>query len=88
MLQALGRHLLVGAEDMRVVLREAAHAHQAMQRAGRLVAMDVAEFRKADRQFAVGLQAMLEDLDVAGAVHRLQREDALVVACRRRRPSP
>ena len=74
----LRRQLLLGAEDMRVVLREAAHAHQPVQRAGRLVAMHVAELGKPDRQVAVGLQAVLEDLHVAGAVHRLQREDALV----------
>ena len=37
-LQALRGKLLLGAEDMRVVLREAAHAHQPVQRAGRLVA--------------------------------------------------
>ncbi len=78
-LQALGRKLLLGAEDMRVVLREAAHPHQPMQRARRLVAVDSAEFRKLYRQIAVGLQAVLEDLDVARAVHRLQREDAIVV---------
>ena len=77
--QAFRRHLLVGAENMRVVLREAAHAHQPMQRARRLVAMHIAEFRKLYRQIAVGLQTMLEDLHMAGAVHRLQRENALVV---------
>ena len=38
-LQALGGELLLGAEDVRVVLREGAHAHQAVQRAGRLVAV-------------------------------------------------
>jgi hypothetical protein len=43
-LQAFGRHLLVGAEDVGVVLGEAAHAHQAVQRAGGLVAVDIAEF--------------------------------------------
>ena len=63
---------------MRIVLRKAAHAHQPVQRAGWLVAMDIAEFGKPDRQFAVGLQAVLEDLHMARAVHRLQREDAVV----------
>ena len=77
-LQDLRLELLFGAEDMRVVLRESAHAHQPVQRAGRLVAMHVAEFRQPDRQVAIRLQTMLEDLDVAGAVHRLQRKDALV----------
>ena len=38
-LQALVGHLLLGAEHMRVVLREGAHAHQPVQRARRLVAV-------------------------------------------------
>jgi hypothetical protein len=32
-----------------------------------------------ERQVAIGLQAMLEDLDMARAVHRLDGIDALVV---------
>ena len=78
-LEALLGHLLLGAEHMRVVLGEGAHAHQAVQRAGRLVAMHDAEFGHAQRQFAIGAQAVLEDLDMARAVHRLDGEDALVL---------
>ena len=78
-LQALVGHLLLGAEHMRVVLREGAHAHQPVQRAGRLVAMHDAELGHAQRQLAIRAQPVLEDLDVAGAVHRLDGEDALVV---------
>ena len=78
-LQALLGHLIFRAEDMRIVLREAAHAHQAMHRARRLVAMHGAELRKAQRQIAIGFQPVLEDLHVARAVHRLESEDALVL---------
>ncbi len=78
-LEALGLDLLLGAEDVRVVLREGAHPHDAVQRARRLVAMDDAEFRNLQRQIAIALQPVLEDLHVAGAVHRLQREDAIVL---------
>jgi hypothetical protein len=39
----LGLHLALGAEDVRVVLREAAHAHDPVQRARRLVAVAGAE---------------------------------------------
>ncbi len=38
--------------------------------------MHIAEFGHPDRQIAVGLQAVLEDLHMAGAVHRLEREGA------------
>ena len=75
--------LVFGAEDMRVVLGEGAHPHHAVDRARRLVAMHDAEFGDLHRQVAIGLQAVLEDLDMAGAVHRLQREDAFVLGLRR-----
>ncbi len=84
-LQALVGELILGAEDMRVVLGEAAHAHQPVHGARRLVAMHHAEFRHAQRQIAVGLQAVLEDLHVAGAVHRLEGEPALVLGLLARR---
>ena len=78
-LEALVRELRFGAEHMRVVLRKAAHAHQAVHRARRLIAMHHAEFGQTQRQVAIALQAVLEDLHMAGAVHRLQRKPALVL---------
>ena len=54
-------------------VNEAAHAHQAVQRARGLVAMAGTEFAVAQRQLAVRAQAGVEDLDVARAVHRLDR---------------
>src|SRR5215831_12289302 len=50
---ALGLDLRLGAEDVAVVLREAAHAHESVQRARRLVAVAGAEFAVAQRQVAV-----------------------------------
>ena len=70
--------LLLGADDVRVVLHEPAHAHDAVQRAARLVARAVAELGEAQRQVLVGAHAALEDLERAGAVHGLHREDALL----------
>ena len=78
-LQALRLHLLLGAEDVRVVLRKAAHAQEPVQRAGRLVAVHRAELGETQRQVAVALQPVLEDLDVPRAVHRLQHVEAIVV---------
>ena len=78
-LEALVGELRLGAEHVRVVLGKAAHAHQAVHRARRLVAMHHAELGQAQRQVAVALQAVLEDLHVARTVHRLQRKPALVL---------
>ena len=50
---ALLRDLVLGAEDVRVVLGEGAHPHQAVQRARRLVAVDGAELRDLQRQLAI-----------------------------------
>ena len=72
------RHLLGRAEDVRVVLREAAHAHQSMQRPARLIAAAGAELGHADRQLAIRAHALLEDLHMARAVHRLEREQLVL----------
>ncbi|KAG1535596.1 hypothetical protein G6F50_015267 [Rhizopus delemar] len=69
---ALVLELFFGTENVAVVLREAAHAHHAVQRTRGFVAVALAEFAVAQRQFAVGMQAGIEDLHVARAVHRLQ----------------
>ena len=77
-LRHLRLDLILGAEDVRVVLHEAADAHDAVQGAARLVARAVAELGKAERQVLVAPGAALEDLDRAGAVHRLHREEPLL----------
>ncbi len=65
------RDLLRGAEDVRIILGECAHAHHAVQCSRRLVAMAFPEFGQPAGQVAIARDALLEDLDVAGAVHRL-----------------
>ena len=72
------RQLLFGAKNVCIVLVEAAHAHQPMQCTRRLVAVHHAELGDAVGQLAVGAQPVLEDLDVARAVHRLDGKLALV----------
>ena len=69
--------LLLGAEDVGVVLRDVADPEQAVQRAGRLVAVHEALLGVADRQVAVGAALAVVELRVRRAVHGLQ---ALLVA--------
>ncbi len=57
---------------MGVILGEAAHTHQAMQHAGAFVAVDRAFFSIAQRQVAVGAQAVLVDMQMERAVHRFK----------------
>ena len=64
--------LLGRAEDVGVVLGERAHAHQAVEGAGRLVAVTRAELGHPQRQITVAVQALVEDLHMRRAVHRLQ----------------
>ena len=68
----LALDLLRRAEDVRVVLRKAAHAQQSVHRARALVAVDIPQLRIAHRQVAIALRRVLVDQDVARAVHRLQ----------------
>ena len=70
--------LVFGAEHVAVVLGETTHAQDAVQRAGRLVAVAGTELTIADRQVAVAVQALVEHLHVARAVHRLERVGALL----------
>lgn len=68
----LVRHLVAGAVDVRVVLGEAAGPGQAVHHAGLLVPVHGAELEEAQRQFAVGAAARVEDQVVHRAVHRLE----------------
>ena len=64
--------LVLGGEDVRVVLGDVADAQQAVQRAGRLVAVHEALLGVADRQVAVGAPLRRVELRVRRAVHGLQ----------------
>ena len=64
--------LFGGAEDVGVILGEAADAKQAVHGAATLIAVDVPELRVTLRQVAVAARRVLVDKDVAGAVHRLE----------------
>src|SRR3546814_1730757 len=69
----LGLDLVLGAEHVAVVLGEAAHAQDPMQRTGRFVALARPELAVAARLVAVSVQAVVEPLDVAGAGCRVDR---------------
>src|SRR5450830_4086 len=71
-IDTLLQNLIFGAKDVAIVLRKAAHPHDAVQAARRFIAMALAELAIAQRQIAIALDALFEDQDVAGTVHRLQ----------------
>ena len=58
---------------MAVVLHEATHTHQAVQRARWFVTVTGAKLTIAQRQLAVGTEASVEHLDVTRTIHRLDR---------------
>ena len=65
--------LLRRAEEMGIVLREAADAEHAVEFARLLVAINGAELGQPHRQVAVAPRLGLVDLDVVRAVHRLEQ---------------
>ncbi len=67
-------YLLFGAENMGIVLHKAAHPHNAVQGTGGLIAVTGAKLGQTQGQIAVGLQALVKHLHMAGAVHRLHRK--------------
>ena len=64
--------LLRRAEDVRVVLRESAHAQQPVHRPAALVAIHRAQLAQPHRQLAIAAQLVAIDQDVARAVHGLE----------------
>jgi len=74
---AFVQNLVFGAKDVTVILREPPHAHDAVQRAARLVAVALAELTVSQREIAVAAHVRLEDQHVARTVHRLERVFAL-----------
>ena len=69
--------LILAHEDVAVVLLELAHAREARQRAGHLVAMQHVERDVAQRQLAVRVLLRLIQQVVRRAVHGLEREVVL-----------
>jgi hypothetical protein len=83
--------LVFRAEDVGVVLAELPRAGQALEAAGRLVAVEDGGLGVADRQVAVAAELRVEQQHVAGAVHRLQAVERVAVLDPeqvRRRTSP
>ena len=70
-------HLLPGHEDVGVVLGEAAHAEQAVERAGQLVAVHQTQLAHPQGQVTVGVGLAGVDQHTAGAVHGL---DGVILA--------
>ena len=62
---------------MTIVLRKAAHTHDAVQAASGLVAVALTKLTITQRQIAVALHALLENQDMTRAVHGLQSVVAL-----------
>mmetsp|Transcript_242 Transcript_242/g.520 ORF Transcript_242/g.520 Transcript_242/m.520 type:complete len:650 (-) Transcript_242:126-2075(-) len=69
--QDLSGELRREAEDVRVVLREAAYPEEAVERARALVPVDSPQLRPPDGEVAVRARRVLENQHVEGAVHRL-----------------
>ena len=71
-------HNLRRAVQMRIVLREAANAHQSVEHARTLVPVDDAEFRHAQGKISIAPDLRLVDQYSAGTVHGFHGERTLV----------
>ena len=78
-LEAFLGQLLGRAIDMCVILGEAAHTQQPMERPGGFIAVYLAKLCQLDRQIPVGLDPLIIDQHVTGAVHRLERVFAIIL---------
>ena len=66
-------HLFFGAEQVRIVLGEPAHAGHAAKLTRLFPAIDGAEFRQPNRQIAIAVRIAGVDANVMRAVHRLEQ---------------
>src|SRR5712692_10079350 len=80
----LSPNLFRRAKQVRIVNGEAAHAHQAVQRARKLSAIDRAHLGVALRQIAIRSLLRFVYTDVHRAIHRLQTELGLLELGRRK----
>ena len=65
---------------MRVILREAPHAHDAVKRARRFISVTTPKFRHTQRQVPIGLHTLIKDLNMGRAIHRFERMYFLMTA--------
>ena len=70
--------LVLGKQDMRIVLREGADAEHTVQCAGQLMAVDCAQLAVAQRQLLIRMRLKVVDEDAAGAVHGLDGKILIV----------
>ncbi len=70
--------LAVRAEDVCIILSEATHTHNAVQRTGWLITVAATKLSQTQWQFTVRFQPLVEHLDMTWAVHRLYRVAALL----------
>ena len=80
---AFALDLIFCAENVRIVLHHLPHTHKAVQSAVRFIAVAIAEFRHADGEFAIAANALVENLHMTGAVHRLEAKHTRLFALRR-----
>ncbi|MPM94295.1 hypothetical protein SDC9_141441 [bioreactor metagenome] len=76
----LALDLILGAEGVAIILRQAAHAGKPVELSRLLIAVQGGEFCKAQRQLTVGVQAHLfVEGHVAGAVHGFEAEGDVLI---------
>ena len=75
------RDLVGRAEEVGIILSEAADAGHAVEFAGLFPAVNGAEFGESDGQVAVAVGLRVEDLDVVRAVHGLEHEAVEETVC-------
>ena len=71
-------NLCFGTKNVPVILGKGTNTHDAVQAAGGLISMTLAKFTKTQWQVTVTLDALLENQNMTGAIHRLQGIVALL----------
>ena len=61
-------------EHMRIILTKSTNTHHAVQRPGKFMPVNLAEFRHSDRQLSIGVKTIFVNKHMPWTIHRLERK--------------
>lgn len=78
-LKELRRNMILGEENMRIVMSEKEKKNKKVKRKGRIIEVKIEELRKIYRKIEVWFKEMIEYMKMEGEVNRIKRKEKVIV---------
>lgn len=75
----LRRNMILGEENMRIVMSEKEKKNKKVKRKGRIIEVKIEELRKIYRKIEVWFKEMIEYMKMEGEVNRIKRKEKVIV---------